>query len=104
MKTFSQLQVEATQGPFRISVVDPAVITDEVIVCQVPGAKSNKSVMADVEVIKRLLQFAHAGGIQNFIDTLALARIKWGDLDPDANKVFEKSAESLSILDGGETK
>lgn len=35
---------------------------------------------------------------QSLADVLTLARIKWGNLDPDANKIFERAEALLASM------
>lgn len=43
---------------------------------------------------------SHAELVAALTDTLAIARIKWGNLDPDANTVMDNAAKTLASAKG----
>ncbi len=64
-------------------------------------ARDGHACVADASDAKLIIKAVnnHAALVDALRDTLAIARIKWGNLDPDANRVMDAARNAIAKLE-----
>lgn len=71
------------------------------IIAEIPRPDNDKRSFEETDANARLIAAAPEL-LEALRDTLAIASIKWGNLDPDANTIMDKARAAIAKATGGQ--